>query len=241
MKRLLRIFLLLALVLWAQAAWPQQGNTVIIAFTGAPSGSCSTVQIALNAATGEFFDCLTGSWNHVGGAGSGTVTNIATTAPISGGPITTTGTLSCPTCLTTTSNVAMLTSTYTNATTTASNITGLSFAVAASTNYTMTCDLFYQGSATTAGLDATITGPSTPTSVFYSYQASDTLTGIQDSVASAFGAKLVDGTITATTNFSSRVAMGLRNGTNSGTVQVQGSATGAGTVTVQAGSFCRLQ
>jgi len=33
-----------------------------------------------------------------GGGGSGTVTNIATTGPITGGPITTTGTIACPTC-----------------------------------------------------------------------------------------------------------------------------------------------
>lgn len=33
-----------------------------------------------------------------GGSGSGSVTNIATTTPITGGPITTTGTIACPTC-----------------------------------------------------------------------------------------------------------------------------------------------
>ncbi len=35
-----------------------------------------------------------------GGSGTGTVTNIATSGPLSGGPISTTGTLSCPTCTT---------------------------------------------------------------------------------------------------------------------------------------------
>ncbi len=34
-----------------------------------------------------------------GGGGGGTVTNIATSSPIAGGPITTTGTISCPTCV----------------------------------------------------------------------------------------------------------------------------------------------
>ena len=33
------------------------------------------------------------------GGGSGTVTSIATSSPLSGGTITTTGTLSCPTCV----------------------------------------------------------------------------------------------------------------------------------------------
>lgn len=42
-----------------------------------------------------------------GGGGSGTVTSIATTAPITGGPITTTGTIGCATC---TTNAAALTS-----------------------------------------------------------------------------------------------------------------------------------
>lgn len=42
-----------------------------------------------------------------GGGGSGTVTSIATTSPITGGPITTTGTIGCATC---TTNAAALTS-----------------------------------------------------------------------------------------------------------------------------------
>jgi hypothetical protein len=37
---------------------------------------------------------------HCIGAGSGTVTNVATTSPITGGPITTTGTIACATCVT---------------------------------------------------------------------------------------------------------------------------------------------
>jgi hypothetical protein len=40
-----------------------------------------------------------GAWTTVGGGGGGSgVTSIATTGPITGGPITTTGTLACPTC-----------------------------------------------------------------------------------------------------------------------------------------------
>jgi hypothetical protein len=40
------------------------------------------------------------TWATPAGGGSGTVTNIATTSPIAGGPITSTGTLTCPTCVT---------------------------------------------------------------------------------------------------------------------------------------------
>jgi hypothetical protein len=40
-------------------------------------------------------------------SGTGTVTNVATTSPISGGPVTTTGTIACPTCATTTNGGAL--------------------------------------------------------------------------------------------------------------------------------------
>lgn len=42
-----------------------------------------------------------------GGSGSGTVTSVATSGPITGGPITTTGTIDCPTCATTSSGGAI--------------------------------------------------------------------------------------------------------------------------------------
>jgi hypothetical protein len=137
---------------------------------------------------------------------------------------------------------AIVASAYTNATPTASNITGLSFTVSASRNYTAVCHLYYQGSANTAGLDITVTGPASPASVFYSYDEDTSVTGIRSSVASAFSTKLVGGlVIAATTNLHATVTIGLRNGANAGVVQVQASATGTGTVTVQAGSFCRVQ
>lgn len=140
------------------------------------------------------------------------------------------------------SQIAMATSVFTNATTTPSNVTGLSFTVAASRNYTMDCQIYYQGSAATAGLDIAVTGPAASTSIFYSYEEDSTGTGVQESVASAFGTKLVgNATVTATTNLPAHITMGLRNGVNAGTVQVQGSATGAGTVTIQPGSYCSIQ
>jgi hypothetical protein len=65
--------------------------------------SCTdTVGQHINYVLGSGFTCGTSSQG-----GTGTVTNIATSAPISGGPITTTGTVSCPTC---TTNASALTS-----------------------------------------------------------------------------------------------------------------------------------
>ena len=98
MRRLLQLAFLLLL---ATGALAQQGNTITIGFTGAPAGSCSTIMYAINTANGDFYDCLTGAWNKVTSAGgAGTVTSIATTSPITGGTITTTGTIACATCTT---------------------------------------------------------------------------------------------------------------------------------------------
>jgi hypothetical protein len=67
---------------------------------------------ALNAAAGTIFGNPSGSaappsFNAPSSfSGIGTVTNIATSSPISGGPITTTGTISCPTCVVSVSGTA---------------------------------------------------------------------------------------------------------------------------------------
>lgn len=74
-------------------------NTLTIRFAGVPSGACGVFQYAVNNANGDFYDCKNNAWFKVSSAGgSGTVTNIATTSPITGGPITTTGTIACATC-----------------------------------------------------------------------------------------------------------------------------------------------
>src|SRR5229473_2602031 len=57
------------IVLTPSHARAQQGNTVIIRFAGAPSGSCSPVSIAVNNATGDFYDCKAAVWTLVGPAG----------------------------------------------------------------------------------------------------------------------------------------------------------------------------
>ena len=54
----------------------------------------STTDNQLHCLNSDGSSCLSSA------GGGGTVTNIATTGPISGGPITTTGTISCPTCTT---------------------------------------------------------------------------------------------------------------------------------------------
>lgn len=78
-----------------------------------PSGSCPMSgywQFTMDAYMSE---CNAGTWQSFAlGAGGGTVTNIATSGPITGGPITSTGTIACSTCVTSaaslTSNAVIL-------------------------------------------------------------------------------------------------------------------------------------
>lgn len=137
-----------------------------------------------------------------------------------------------------------LTSAYTNATTTASNLTdgthNMAFTVAASTNYAIECDLVYQSSNTTAGLELKVTGPASPTALNINYFNWTTATANHDDSQVAFAGTLgTAGSFTATTNLSGRLFINLANGVNAGTVQIQALAAGSGTVTVQPGGVCR--
>jgi trimeric autotransporter adhesin len=89
------------------------------ALPGSPTiGTTCTVTDANACATGTAVTVGGGAtkcqltWNNVnwmpaGNATSGSVTSVATTSPISGGPVTSTGTISCPTCATTTNGGAL--------------------------------------------------------------------------------------------------------------------------------------
>lgn len=62
------------------------------------SSATSQIVTCTTGGTGSQFCGADGAWHSA--AGAGTVTSIATTSPLSGGTITTSGTLSCPTCVT---------------------------------------------------------------------------------------------------------------------------------------------
>lgn len=74
MRRVAILGVLMALGMIAKA---QTGNTVIRTFAGAPTGSCSSVMVAVNGSSGNFFDCLSGAWHNVASGGSGTVTSFS--------------------------------------------------------------------------------------------------------------------------------------------------------------------
>lgn len=130
-------------------------------------------------------------------------------------------------------------STYTNATTTFSNL--LAFTAAANTSYSMACHLVYSGSAATSGPKVQITGPASPTNVFYSFQAATNQTVFSGAAATAFSSSLnIGATVAVATPLPYMLTMGLINGANAGTVQVQAAAQGAGILTISPGSFCMV-
>lgn len=66
-----------------------------------PTGTaCAANALYVRSTNGFLYTCDAGVFALLSGGSSGTVTNIATTGPITGGPITTTGTIACPTCTT---------------------------------------------------------------------------------------------------------------------------------------------
>lgn len=135
---------------------------------------------------------------------------------------------------------------YTNATATFSNITGLSFAVAASTSYHVTCYLTWNpGGATTVGPKYIWTGPASPTAVTAAGILSKTVTTNSNlSVAAASFATTLDDAVAVTASITQTdtLTLGLVNGVNSGTVQLQAALHSAsGTYTLQQGSYCTIQ
>ncbi len=68
-------------------------------FAGVPSGSCSSSDLGIDSTTGKLYGCNAGSWV---ATGSGTVTSLTATSPITitPSPTTTTGVIACATCST---------------------------------------------------------------------------------------------------------------------------------------------
>lgn len=135
-----------------------------------------------------------------------------------------------------------LATTYTNATTTFSNVTGLALPIAASQSYHLTCRITWQGSAGTTGPKYQFTGPGSPTAVVVGMNSVVTATTVIEASAVAFSSAVANsGTITTATNFTDTIDLGVVNGANAGTVQLQAAANGAGTLTIQPASYCFAQ
>lgn len=135
---------------------------------------------------------------------------------------------------------------YTNATTTFSNVTGLGFAVAASQNYHATCYMTWSpGGATTVGPKYIWTGPASPTAITAAGILAKTVTAASylSVAASSFATTLDDAVaVTASITQTDVLSIGVINGVNAGTVQLQAALHSAsGTYTLANGSHCVVQ
>jgi hypothetical protein len=143
------------------------------------------------------------------------------------------------------SQKTMLTSAYTNATTSATTI--MSFAVDASTSYVLRCHGLWK-SATGGYFGFGMTGPTTPTLVTYNFVKTNTLSsaaptrleynGSGASYPTGIGETAVS---TAATDMAFDMEIGFTNGTTAGTLAITGLTVSADTLTVEAGSFCVMQ
>lgn len=133
----------------------------------------------------------------------------------------------------------LVTSAYTNATTTFTSVPNLAFAVQSNGAYTVKCSIIWQGSAGTTGAKYQFTGPAAPGAVAAGATMIVTATTVITASVTAFSSAMANtGTITTATNFIDRVDLGLINGANAGVVALQAAANGVGTLTIQPGSTC---
>jgi hypothetical protein len=132
-----------------------------------------------------------------------------------------------------TANSASLTSTQT---------TIVSWNIAASFKQSFSCEIYYQGSTTSAVLRLDVTVPASPTFTQYSAE----IYGNSGAVAPTFtqtttgGTNLTGPALTAgTTTYKAKVVGTVNNGTTAGVIAVQ-AGTAAAAVTIQKGSFCMV-
>ena len=97
--------LLLAIVATAQGVLASRIRIVTFANLGTPAdgnvrycSDCAATTPCTGSGTGNMASRVNGAWNCSVAAAGGSVTSIATTSPITGGTITTTGTIACATC-----------------------------------------------------------------------------------------------------------------------------------------------
>jgi len=103
------LFFALLLPIPRQILYAQVSGAGVVFQNSDPSGACAQpTPLVYNYSLGKLWGCDGSSvYLLISASGGGAVTSIATTAPITGGPITTTGTIACPTCATTTNGGAL--------------------------------------------------------------------------------------------------------------------------------------
>jgi hypothetical protein len=117
------------------------------------------------------------------------------------------------------------------------DITGLSFSMAADTNYLIEAYLIYTTTASATGSEFGVSGPASPTRINLQGYSANTATAESNNVVTAFGSIIANAN-GSTANRPARIVGVVRNGAFPGTFQLQGKVeTGiSGTLTVKTGS-----
>ena len=119
------------------------------------------------------------------------------------------------------------------------DVTGLTFAVAASTNYSFACEMYYTTAATTTALQLSINGPASPTAMRYSVLTSTTATAMSSASQTAYDTVTNPATGGGATARPVRIAGTLENGSSAGTLAIRlRTEIASSAATVLRGSFC---
>jgi len=137
---------------------------------------------------------------------------------------------------------------YSNSTTGATNIVGLAFSVAATSQpYLLHCHGRYQA-ASGGGLVLTLTGPSTPVLVGYDMRSTTTLSGgaptdfrAAATLTTTYPTAIGGPVVTVSTDMPWDFDVSFINGSNPGTLQLQAQSSTAVALTIEAGAACTLQ
>lgn len=137
---------------------------------------------------------------------------------------------------------AYLSADRTSTSTTYANVTDLSFAVAANTNYELVCNIIYRSAATGTGIGFALNGPSTPGLVAGQFISNSSATAFNGRSFVAYnGTGKTTGVQTANTDTYGLFSAYFRNGASAGTLQLRfASETGGTQVTARANSYCRI-
>lgn len=137
--------------------------------------SNSGAGLDISAANASFTNLTVSSCTGCGGGGTGTVTSIATTSPITGGTITTTGTIGCSTCITTSTSKLMQSgiSQFSGGTKTV-NPTGLSATNVCTANQAVVgTPTEFVGVSAVSGTSATFTSSNPTSSSFFHWDCTN--------------------------------------------------------------------
>lgn len=122
-----------------------------------------------------------------------------------------------------------------------SDVTGLTFAVAANTSYSISCDLMYSTAATTTALRLAVNGPASPTAVNINSFVIASSTAFGSFYATAYDSDNAFTTGGGATVYPATLIGTVENGANAGTLAVRiKSEVDTSAVTIKRGSFCTL-